>query len=59
MGSSRTRVTIAMKYEPEDFIEGVGDALGFVQRRVEGDLQRFKEFIESRGVESGAWRGTI
>lgn len=37
----------------------VGDALGFVTRRVEGDLSRFKEFIESRGVETGAWRGTV
>jgi len=48
-----------MEYEPDDIVETVGDKLGFVSRRVEGDLQRFKEFIESRGVETGAWRGTI
>ena len=35
------------------------DKLGFVARRVEGDLQRFKEFIESRPRETGAWRGEI
>jgi hypothetical protein len=26
---------------------------------VKGDLERFKELIESRGVESGAWRGEV
>ena len=36
-----------------------GDKLGFVSRRVEGDLERFKEFIEGRGSETGAWRGEI
>jgi len=54
-----TLVTLRMEYEPDDIVETVGDKLGFVSRRVEGDLQRFKEFIESRGVETGAWRGTI
>jgi uncharacterized membrane protein len=46
-------------YEPEGVVENVGDALGVVSRRVEGDLHRFKEFIESRGRETGAWRGEI
>ena len=54
-----TRVMLQMEYEPENFVESVGDVLGFVSRRVEGDLERFKEFIESRGVETGAWRGKI
>jgi hypothetical protein len=40
-------------------VENVGDAIGIVEQRVEGDLKRFKEFIESRGRETGAWRGTI
>jgi hypothetical protein len=35
------------------------EALGVVSSRVEGDLERFKEFIENRGQETGAWRGTI
>jgi len=30
-----------------------------VSRRVEGDLERFKTFIESRGAETGSWRGEI
>ncbi|MGE5596247.1 MAG: SRPBCC family protein [Hyphomicrobiales bacterium] len=54
-----TRVTLMMDYDPEGFTEKVGDKLGFVNRRVEGDLERFKQFIESRGVETGAWRGEI
>jgi hypothetical protein len=40
-------------------VEKAGDALGLVKRRVKGDLQRFKEVVESRGVESGAWRGEV
>jgi uncharacterized membrane protein len=54
-----TRVMLQMDYEPESFTESIGDALGFVSRRVEGDLERFKEFIESRGIETGAWRGEV
>ena len=54
-----TRVTLQLDVEPEGPVESVGTVLGFVQRRVKGDLERFKEFIESRGVESGAWRGEV
>jgi uncharacterized membrane protein len=59
ISTDRTEVTLNMTYEPEDLAETVGDKLGFLSRRVEGDLKRFKEFIESRGSETGAWRGTI
>jgi uncharacterized membrane protein len=55
----QTRVMLQLEYEPEGVVESAGSALGFVSRRVEGDLHRFKEFIESRGEETGAWRGTI
>ena len=54
-----TRVTVQMDYEPQGMIENIGDLLGVVDRRVEGDLERFKAFIEGRGVETGAWRGDI
>jgi hypothetical protein len=37
----------------------MGSALGMVERRVEGDRERFKEFIETRGAETGAWRGEV
>ena len=56
---ARTRIGLAIEYEPQRFIEKVGDALGFLSRRVEGDLERFKKFIEERGTETGAWRGEI
>jgi uncharacterized membrane protein len=59
VGPEITRVTLRIDYEPEGFVEGTGDKLGFVSRRVEGDLKRFKEFIEARGEETGAWRGAV
>jgi uncharacterized membrane protein len=59
LADNKSRVTLQMDYEPEGVTENVGAALGVVNRRVEGDLERFKEFIESRGRETGAWRGTI
>ncbi len=54
-----TRVTVQLDYEPQGVVEHVGDLLGFMDRRLQGDLERFKEFIESRGTETGAWRGSI
>ena len=54
-----TRVTVQLDTEPEGVVEKAGDALGIVKRRVKGDLGRFKELIESRGTESGAWRGEV
>ena len=58
-GGDSTRVTLKLEYEPQGFFENVGSALGFVDNRVDGDLERFKEFIEERGTESGAWRGEV
>jgi uncharacterized membrane protein len=55
----RTKVTLELTYEPRDASEKLGDALGFLERRVSGDLERFKKFIESRGAPTGAWRGEI
>jgi uncharacterized membrane protein len=57
--AAKTEVELHMSYEPEDLKEQAGAALGVVSRRVEGDLKRFKEFIEERGVETGGWRGEI
>jgi uncharacterized membrane protein len=54
-----SRVTLQMDVEPEGVVENVGTALGFLDRRVKGDLERFKEFIESRATETGAWRGEV
>jgi uncharacterized membrane protein len=59
MNDTETRVTLQLDVDPEGPVESVGTALGFLQRRVKGDLERFKEFIESRGRETGAWRGEV
>ena len=54
-----TRLMLQLDYDPEGAIENIGSALGMVGRRVQGDLERFKEFIEARGSETGAWRGEV
>jgi uncharacterized membrane protein len=59
LGDNHTRIMLQIDYEPEGFAEDVGDMLGVVSTRVRDDLERFKVFIESQGVETGAWRGTI
>jgi len=59
VGPSRTRVELSMSYRAEGVREAVGSAAGLDSRRVRGDLERFKQLIESRGTESGAWRGKI
>lgn len=59
LSPDRTMIKLHLEYDPEGIVESVGDKMGFVSRRVEGDLERFKDFIESRGSETGAWRGSI
>ena len=55
----RTRVRLVMAYEPEGAVESAGDALGLFTSRVEHSVQEFKRFIESRGTETGGWRGEV
>jgi uncharacterized membrane protein len=60
LDETHTRVTVQMDIEPEGVAETVGDKVGIIDRKVKGDVKRFKEFIESRGgQETGAWRGDI
>ena len=59
LSDDRCRITLQIDYDPEGVIETVGDWLGVMSRRAEGDLERFKKLIEERGVETGAYRGTI
>jgi uncharacterized membrane protein len=54
-----TEVSLELDYEPDGLVEKTGAALGTIQRRVKGDLERFKVFIEARGHETGAWRGEV
>jgi uncharacterized membrane protein len=55
----KTRIALEISYEPNDAAEKIGDALGILERRVDGDLKRFKDFIEKRQAPTGAWRGEI
>ena len=55
----RTRITFIIDAKPDGVVETIGANLGLLERRVKGDLERFKEFIESRRVPTGAWRGEI
>ncbi len=59
LDETHTRVTVQMDIEPEGIVETVGDKAGIIDRKVKGDVKRFKEFIESRGGATGAWRGDI
>lgn len=59
LNDDETRIYLEMDYEPEGVVETVGDFIGVASARVAGDLERFKDFVEERGVETGAWRGTI
>ena len=59
LDDDRARVTLQLDVEPDGPVETAGDALGFVQRRAKGDLERFKAFIEERRAPTGAWRGTV
>jgi hypothetical protein len=59
LGPNRTGVRLVLEYDPEGFAEKMGDWLNVVSRQAQSDLEKFKEFIESRGAPTGAWRGTV
>ena len=59
LDQGKTRVMLQMDIQPEGVVEKAGDALGVDKHRIKGDLERFKEFIEERGAETGAWRGQV
>jgi uncharacterized membrane protein len=59
IGDNKTRVRLSMSYQAEGPAETLGSAAGLDARRIRGDLERFKELVESRGTETGAWRGEV
>ncbi|MCW2809893.1 MAG: cyclase/dehydrase [Friedmanniella sp.] len=59
VGGGQTSVRLSLDYEPEGLVEKVGDKLNVIENQAEGDLDRFKAFIESEGYASGAWRGSV
>ncbi len=59
LGEATTRVMVQLDLDPEGLLETAGDKLGIVGHRLEGDLKRFKTFIESLPAETGEWRGEV
>jgi uncharacterized membrane protein len=59
LAPNRTQVQLSMSYMAQGPREAIGSAAGLDERRVRGDLQRFKEMIEGRNQETGAWRGEV
>ena len=59
LGPDRTRIDVTLTWEPEGLAEAAADKVGLTDRAVNVDLERYKELVESRGVETGAWRGEV
>jgi len=59
LGEGRTLIRLSMSYRTEGPRDALGAAIGLDRRRVQGDLDRFKQLIEAQGRESGAWRGEV
>ncbi|MCC5037102.1 SRPBCC family protein [Streptomyces sp. WAC 00631] len=59
LDDKRTKVMLQLDHDPQGIADTVGDKMGFVKKQAKQDLSRFKSFIESRGVETGAWRGQV
>jgi len=59
IADGKTKVMLQLEFDPEGFVEKAGDAVGVVRGRTKGDLERFKDFIEARGVQTGSWRGSV
>ncbi|MBV1939392.1 SRPBCC family protein [Streptomyces sp. NPDC060006] len=59
LDETHTRVQLVMDVEPTGMAEKAADMTGTIDRRVKGDLRRFKEYIEQQGGASGSWRGRI
>jgi uncharacterized membrane protein len=59
LGPDRTQLEVAMTWDADGLVETLGSAVGVDNRRIKGDLERFKELIESMAVETGAWRGEV
>ncbi|MFG3660580.1 SRPBCC family protein [Streptomyces sp. NPDC047706] len=59
LDDAHTRVELVMDVEPSGAAEKTADMAGVIDRRVKGDMRRFKDYIEHRGGESGGWRGRV
>jgi uncharacterized membrane protein len=51
LSARRCRVSVEIDYQPDGVVEAIGAGLGVVDYCVERDLECFKRFLESGGVE--------
>ena len=59
LGDDRSRIMVQLDFVPEGIKEKLGDKLGAPDRRVKGDLERFKDYVEGTGGDGQGWRGEI
>jgi uncharacterized membrane protein len=59
INEGRTRIMLQMDYTPETLVEKAGDVVGATKLTAKGNLKKFKALLESRGQETGAWRGSV
>ncbi|HEV7743324.1 MAG TPA: SRPBCC family protein [Pseudolysinimonas sp.] len=59
LSDTSSRVAVQIDWDPEGLLEKAGAALSVPDRAVAGALKNFKDFLEARGSEDGAWRGSV
>jgi len=59
LADNKTRIALQLETKPQGIVEKAGDALGLTNANAKADLKRFKQFIETRGSATGAWRGDV
>jgi uncharacterized membrane protein len=59
LSPTKSRVMLQLDMQPQGLVEKAGEKLGFVARQAKQDMENFKKFIESRQLETGAWRGEV
>jgi uncharacterized membrane protein len=53
LADAKSKVILQLECDPQGLAENVGEALGVVSSRVQGDLERFKALIEKRWRPAG------
>ena len=59
LDDEHSRIMVQIDFVPEGIKEKVGAALNAPERQVKGDLERFKELVESGGTSGDGWRGEV
>jgi uncharacterized membrane protein len=59
LDETTTRVHLQLELTPGDIAEKAGAATGVIGHRIQGDLDKFKEFVEALPAPTGGWRGNV